>query len=69
MNSFTCWLTGGHRYSDENLTVYTDHKTDELVFQNFCVKCHKKYKDKIAWKYLVLMHEFNIGRIEHEHLN
>lgn len=62
MNSFVCWLTGGHRYSDANLTVYTDYKTDELVFQNFCVKCHKPFEDKIAWRYLETIYKFNVKR-------
>lgn len=53
MNSFVCWLTGGHRYSDANLTVYTDPKTDEFVFQNYCVKCHKPFIDKVARIHLI----------------
>lgn len=52
MNGFFCWLTGGHRYADSNLTVYTDPKTKEAVFRNICIKCSKPFEIRIAWRCL-----------------
>jgi hypothetical protein len=39
MNSFFCWLTGGHRYADKNLKTYYSPDTRESTVFNHCVKC------------------------------
>ena len=57
MNNFFCWLTGGHRYHDTHLTLYTDHKTDEAVITNYCIKCYKPFEIRIGWRYLSMMHK------------
>lgn len=57
MNTFVCWLTGGHRYKDSGLATYTDHETDEAVFRNACIKCGKPFEIRIGWRYLGMMHK------------
>lgn len=57
MNSFFCWLTGGHKYADSNLMIHTDHETDEAVFENICIKCGKPFETRIGWRYLSIMHK------------
>lgn len=61
MNSFLCWLTGGHKYSDLNLMIHTDHETDEAVFENICIKCGKPFETRIGWRYLSIMHKPQIN--------
>ena len=58
MNRFFCWLTGGHRYSDQNIKFSSDYKTNEFIFRNYCVKCRKPdviriSKDVIFRRYLI----------------
>ena len=61
MNSFFCWLTGGHRYKDNNIMIHTDHETDEAIFTNYCIKCGKKVETRIAWKCLLITHFWQGG--------
>lgn len=37
-----CWLTGGHRYADMNLTSVSMPEHDATCFINHCVKCGKR---------------------------
>lgn len=37
-----CWLTGGHRYADANLTSVSMPENDATCFINHCVKCGKR---------------------------
>ena len=39
LRRFLCWLTGGHRYEDKNLTTYYSPMNRKTVFANYCVKC------------------------------
>lgn len=41
MNKLPCFLTGGHRYKDENLRVYRCDEDEKVIFRNYCTKCHK----------------------------
>lgn len=37
-----CFLTGGHRYKDENMKVTEIKKGTEYIFENYCCKCGKR---------------------------
>lgn len=39
MNSFFCWLTGGHRYADSNQTAENSPDSNDVFISNHCVKC------------------------------
>lgn len=43
MNRLLCFLTGGHRYADKNLTAGQSEDPDFIVLRNRCVKCGKEY--------------------------
>ena len=42
MKRLFCWLTGGHKYNDANLTCAYDSFIGAFV-RNRCVKCGKEY--------------------------
>lgn len=45
MNKFICWITGGHRYLDKNITL--EHDGGYCIFKNKCLKCGKVREDRI----------------------
>ena len=58
MNKFCCFITGGHGYAAADLLCTTDIKTQELVFTNYCGKCHKEIEIRIPQR-LVMSHIMN----------
>lgn len=41
MNRLICFLTGGHRYADENITTHPNRKKGYITLSNYCIKCGK----------------------------
>lgn len=53
MNRLFCFLTGGHRYADKNLTAGQSEDPDFIVLRNRCVKCGKPYRAVIKLKNII----------------
>ena len=41
MNRLICFLTGGHRYADGNITTHPNRKKGYMTLKNYCIKCGK----------------------------
>ena len=59
MRRFLCFVTGGHRYSDVNLTSkVVSNDPDMVELNNYCVKCGK-----------TTVQHLNVGKIIEEEKN
>lgn len=45
---FWCWITGGHKYANENLETYPFPELGKTCFRNVCVKCGKSYVCEVS---------------------
>lgn len=61
MNRLCCFLTGGHRYEDQNLICCSEPLSDDYIIRNSCVKCGKQYEVRIPEK-CVMNIIYNDGR-------
>lgn len=47
MNRLFCFLSGGHRYADTNLTASRPIIHGFVIIRNECIKCGKAYTSAI----------------------
>ena len=65
MKKILCKLTGGHRYSDENIRTYEDKVFREILVKNWCCKCGEERTYRIPFDRLFTQSELEImGLVE-----
>ena len=48
MNSFFCWLTGGHKYAHSNQIAENSPDSNDVWISNYCIKCGTRYMVRLG---------------------